>query len=353
MTDDNNDRENNNIVSSNSIETSNSSIPIVSSTNGASLSENQKEPPAENNEEKPSCLNRIRKFSFRQFLRNSRRFCYNPDNGEIMTKKPMTWLQIIVYLVAVYTLIAIFWTICWAVFWNTQIDRAVVKLKNDAGLIGSSPSLSFKPYLPNYNNIPSSSIEINLDSKNMSDLIGWQKWANRTDEFLKEYRNQNIDLNPLEGCKDHPYGYDKGAPCIYLKLNRIHGIKSIPYNMSNISIHLPKMIEDVIKKGDESNKIWVNCEETGETKYLKMIDHFPQGFSNDDYIEASNNNTIPNPLIAIKLTPKVKDVKTPLIKVQCRAWAQNINYYPSREEEGLLTLKFQILKANQPTTNEP
>jgi len=282
--------------------------------------------------------------------RNFRRFIFNPATGEIMSRTPNSWLLIAIFYFIFYFFLAVFWAICFVVFMYTQIDDHVPKWQNSGGIIGSSPSLGFRPYTYQYD-YPSSTIEINLDSQDMTDELGWQKWANRTSEFLKKYKDSIIDLDNLQSCNVYPYGFDTGTPCIYLKLNLIYGLKSIPYNTSSLPEYVPENIKKLIKDSSDTDKIWINCEETGGPKYLKMIDHFPHAISNSKYLIASNNRTIPNPLIAIKLNPKVKGSETPLIQIQCRAWAENIKYDPLLEKQGLLTLEFKVTSSDK--TNVP
>ena len=91
---------------------------------------------------------------------------------------------------------------------------------------------------------------LDLISGDANYVSGRDGWVERTTKFLEPYVNCTKDssLKPadrecfeptlLGACySDKPgfsYGYDEGKPCVFLKLNKIYGLKNTAYDVSHI-----------------------------------------------------------------------------------------------------------------------
>lgn len=278
----------------------------------------------------------------RHGMEKIRYFLHNPDTGEILSRTPKSWLLITIFYVIYYSCLAIFWAICFVAFLYTQTNDYAPKWQNTAGIIGGSPSLGLRPNQPKHL-VRSSLIEIHTDPENLNDdSLHWQEWVQRVNNFFESYNRNDtsFDITTLEECSRNRsnYGYDIGEPCFYLKLNRIYGVENTPYNKSTLPTDMSEKLKTIILNQKMMDQTWVNCEEKSKNgNYLKMIDYFPKshGIVNKLYSEANKNRDNLSPLIAIRLHPYpnatriVDSTNTiPLIEIECRAWAENIEYNP-------------------------
>merc|ERR1712156_884888 len=115
--------------------------------------------------------------------------------------------------------------------------------------------------------------------------------------------------NLLGPCGVRPYGYDQGKPCVYLKLNKIYGVKNeiFPDAIKDVVVEgkkIPDELVNVINLEPDKDQVWVECH--GE---------YPAD------VEALGNQ---------------------LLHVECRAWAKNIGYN-KRDRIGINHLELLIL----------
>merc|ERR1711881_654062 len=137
------------------------------------------------------------------------------------------------------------------------LDAKVPKWQNSNGIIGSNPGVGYRP------KPPMSHVESTLVQFRHGDLGNWKSWVERLDEFLTEYKevgkkpkpNANhvecsFDSLPGEDqfcqfqtnelitgpcTEENKYGYDKGSPCILIKLNKVCIINNPDY-LNNVSL---------------------------------------------------------------------------------------------------------------------
>lgn len=215
-------------------------------------------------------------------------------------------------------------------------------------LIGISPGLGLHPK-QTAELIDSSMIQFNYESETEDKgIAGWKGYADRAKEFLDNYdpslnalnkdctkdngaddKACKFDLAQLGECQTYPYGYDKGEPCVFLKLNRIFGVSNDPYGADD---ELPEGMPEDLKKhikaqGAGSDSVWIDCQgeyPADREALTKNIQYFPssRGLPNFYFPYAKQSNYM-SPLVAVKfknLTPGQ------LVHIECRAWAKNIDY---------------------------
>lgn len=122
-----------------------------------------------------------------------------------------------------------------------------------------------------------------------------------------------LDISQLKDCSSiNGYGFNKSAPCVFLKLNRIFGWKPIFYNdITDLPEKMPDSLKDHIKSLDvkERNQIWVTCEgeSPADREIVGDVQYFPtQGFPGY-YYPFKNTPGYLSPLVAVKfIRPKRK-----------------------------------------------
>ena len=164
----------------------------------------------------------------------------------------------------------------------------------------------------------------------------WNSWSMKVHKFLKPY-NQTTSTFTLDKLGPYgimPYGYDEFTPCIYLKLNRIYGVKNSPCNISelfsenqqkinNPYSEMPLSLRHGIKHINDSNNVWIEChgKTSNDTDAIGKLKYFPSNHEfNDEYFRLIHQRDYVSPLVAVKIIP----YKNTEIKIQCSAWALNI-----------------------------
>ena len=186
------------------------------------------------------------------------------------------------------------------------------------------------------------------DSK--STVPGWSGWTKRIQKFIKEEYNDTLgtgincpadtadskkyckfDRRDLGTCGKGNFGYDKGQPCIFLKINRIYGLVPEYYNdtgrlPSDEDKKLPDDLVKHIKAQKQKNVVWVHChgENPADTEMMGEIEYFPkvQGYP-QEYFPYLNQVGYQSPLLAVQFK---NPAKGHLLHIECRAYAGNIRY---------------------------
>jgi len=308
-------------------------------------------------------------------------FMYNPETGEVMGRTWLSWLKITIFYIIYYSFLAAFWIVMLIVFFQFVEDKTPRWIMGE-GLIGSSPALGVRPKQADAN-IDSSIIMWRSDKVNKSDkydvVPGYQEWVDRTNEFLQPYNAKsdmlyNKDTKEMEktypmDCTNGPltlanltagrfckfdighlgecskmknFGFDKGTPCLIIKLNKIFGLEHSYYTKEgDFPEDAPAKVKARMTKATDKNQVWMHCEgeNAADKENLGEIDYYPKeaGFPSQ-YFPFMNQFGYQSPLVAVHLkNPKVGR----LIHFECRAWAGNIEY-KKRERMGRVHMEIML-----------
>ncbi|KAJ9595666.1 hypothetical protein L9F63_013132, partial [Diploptera punctata] len=257
---------------------------------------------------------------------------------------------VFIFYLIFFSALAILFAICMKGMLLTIDERRPTYLL-DSSIIGSSPGLGFRPM---------------TDISNPGALIWYQAanetnymhWVRQLESFLEPYKethklpgggkNQQLcdydrtpdpgkvcafDVKPLSPCtSEFGYGYNKSAPCVFIKLNKIYDWvadyyrtpKELPEDMP---LDLKEHINDIYlsNKTEQMNQIWVSCkgEHPADRQHIGPIKYYPgRGFPGY-YYPYQNIDGYLSPLIAVMLERPELNVH---INIECRAWAKNIAY---------------------------
>jgi sodium/potassium-transporting ATPase subunit beta len=277
---------------------------------------------------------------------------HNPETGEFLTRTPKSWLLITGFYIIYYSCLAGFWAAMLNIFFLTLTEEAP-KWQNENGLIGTSPGLGLKPGQVDAF-IDSSMIVFNMKAKgdqgkpgDENYVAGTQGWQDRITEFLAPYKNCSgshcFDVNRLGACGTPPYGFDEGKPCVYLKLNKIYGLKNENFKDGELPENMPASLKTHIGSQPDKDQTWVEChgEYPGDIEALGQIKYFPatQGFEDKYFPYLGKTKDYISPLIAVQFANAKHNQ---LLHVECRAWAKNIGYN-KRDRIGINHLELLIL----------
>lgn len=292
---------------------------------------------------------------------------HNPETGEIFTRTPKSWLLITVFYLIYYSCLAGFWAAMLNIFFLTLEDHQP-KWQNANSLIGVSPGVGLKPRQLDQL-IDSTMIAFNFESQDdqgapgdANYIAGWKGWSDRTTEFLAKYEDQEtcknsatgcFSLTKLGACQAAPYGFDKGTPCVFLKLNKIYGHTNEHCKAADLETEpcnaMPDSLKEHIKKQSDQEQVWIEChgEYPADRENLKDIKYFPasQGFPGTFFPykgkEDKDGNKLDyqSPIVAVQFAGAAKNQ---LLHVECRAWAKNIGY-SKRDRVGINHLELLVL----------
>merc|ERR1712212_566412 len=185
----------------------------------------------------------------RTFCESLQYMIYDPANGTILTRTPISWLKIIVFYCIYYSCLAGFWIGCMNIFFLTVPDDRP-KWEQAASIIGNNPGVGLRPQSTD-KLIDSSMIVLsvgekdreptNLEgegNKNIDYAVRMKKFMDKYDDTtgLQDCETNEIDtgaqgckfdVGTLGDCRDFPYGYvgnetSNAEPCIFLKFNKIY-----------------------------------------------------------------------------------------------------------------------------------
>jgi len=279
---------------------------------------------------------------------------HNPETGEYFSRTPKSWLLIISFYILFYACLAGFWFALFQIFWLTLPDGEP-KYQAGNGLIGKSPGLGLKPAQVD-KFMDSTLMAFNMNAQqdqgkpgDENYVAGYQGWANRAGDFLDKYRigstkcdQHCFDLKQLGACSENSYGYDEGKPCIYLKLNKIFGLKNEIFDLKELPADMPDTLKKHINDQNDKDQVWVEChgEKPADKEALGEINYYPksQGFP-AKYFPFKNQKGYQSPLVAVQF---VNARHRQMLRIECRAWAANIGYN-RRDKIGIAHLDLLIL----------
>jgi len=275
-------------------------------------------------------------------------FIHNPETGEYFTRTPKSWALITGFYIIYYSCLAAFWAAMLMIFFTTLRDDQPKWMAGES-LIGVSPGVGLRPKQPNQKDHLDSTIILYSikHEKDTADFAGYGPWVNSTKTFLDTYKADGrvcdsanpvtkdkdggcrFDLSELKDCVKDGYGFKEGAPCLFLKLNRIMDLENDHYNDMddpNLPEDFPENLKAHINSQTDKEQVWVNCqgEYPADKEALGDPEYFPKSRGFPGYFfPYMNQKNYQSPLVAVRF-PNAK--KNQLLHVECRVWAWNIGY---------------------------
>ncbi|XP_046676077.1 sodium/potassium-transporting ATPase subunit beta-2-like isoform X2 [Homalodisca vitripennis] len=271
-------------------------------------------------------------------------FLWNSETKQFLGRTAGSWAKILLFYCCFYACLIGFFSAMLAIFYQT-LDMKVPKWQLDSSLIGSNPGLGFRP-MP-----PESHVESTLVWFKKTDSQNLNIWINKIDEFLQPYRNVSVggnvvtcnynnpppegkvcsvDINEWEPCtKEKGYSYNRGTPCIFLKLNKIFNWMPQYYTgVGELPEKMPQDLKNHIQAehlNDQAslNTVWVSCEgeNPADVENIGSIQYFPKRGFPGYFFPYKNQEGYLSPVIAIWFEAPTTGV---LVNIECKAWAKNI-----------------------------
>jgi len=200
-----------------------------------------------------------------------------------MGRTGSSWGKVGLFYVIFYAGLAAFFSIMLVVFYQT-LDNYEPKWQLTRSVIGTNPGMGFRP-MP-----PESNIESTLIWFEQGQNRTMNHWIKNLQSFLAPYREKNtpgefgecekkpekeadsksvcdfqVENDRMKECVEGKfYGYDKGRPCVAVKLNRIYGWKPDYITKDDIDRFdrdIPDQLRSVIMAHTgPHDMVWLYCE---------------------------------------------------------------------------------------------
>jgi sodium/potassium-transporting ATPase subunit beta len=289
---------------------------------------------------------------------------YNPDKNYILGRTPGNWGTLLIFYALFYTILAALFAICMQGLLST-LNKQEPKWQLESSLIGSNPGLGVRP-LPD--DLHRGAL-IWYDAKEKTQV---EYWTRLLSQFLQPYTNKtmmvgggrnqvqcshdtgpgfgqvcavNIEKNFGPCSESNGFGYNRSAPCIYLKLNKIYNwIPEYYDNPDELPIEMPDDLKATIKSlpQNERKQVWISCngDHSSDEENLRGFSYWPsRGFPGYFY-PFKNAPGYLSPLIAVQIN---RPTLNRIINIECRAWAKNIIYNGSmRDRQGSIVFELMI-----------
>lgn len=316
-------------------------------------------------EEKKGCME-----NFNGFLR----FVYNPNDGTVLGRGGKSWGRLLVFYTFYYIFLACLFyasiTICYNCL-DKETPYFQTRLEN--------PGVTIQPKLH-------SKVSLEKDIIfDVSDPKSYSKYTEQLTEFLEPYQPDQqtndsfIDCGnsftkyygdsgeddktkvckfsaaQLGACGTGQFGYDKGQPCVLVKLNKVINWTPVGYfnNLDDAKDYewskAPALSDVLGDKKQSNSQLYVSCyglkEEdqvnlNGEAGVSENTKYQPEGlgFGFYPYQGKLVQPGYLSPLVGVQFTHVERNV---LINVGCKVYAQNIDE-SDKLESGFFTFKLQV-----------
>ncbi|BES88650.1 unnamed protein product [Nesidiocoris tenuis] len=275
-------------------------------------------------------------------------FLWNSETNQFLGRTFSSWAKILFFYLCFYAGLAAFFSGLLALFYQT-LDFQTPKWTLTGSLIGANPGLGFRP-MPPESHVESTLIWYKVADNNFA------PWTEKLDNFLKPYREPSketeaaavncdfsdppaengrvckVDITAWSPCvKEKGYNFPAGAPCIFLKLNKIfdwmpefyNDTEKLPANMpEDLKTHIA---DEKTHSPKNLNTVWVSCEgeNPADVENIGSIQYIPRRGFPGFYFPYKNQKGYLQPIIAIWFERPANGV---LINIECKAWAHNIQH---------------------------
>jgi len=279
-------------------------------------------------------------------------FIWNGERGEFLGRTGTSWAKVGLFYLIFYAGLAAFFAVMLVIFYQT-LDNFEPKWKLDSSIIGDNPGLGFRP-MPPEKNIESTLIWFKHGTNNREK---WKHWVTELDNFLKPYdigqqsseagehmvdcnfgqpapkgKVCRFDINSLgSNCtRENNFGYDRGSPCVLIKINRIFDWVPEVYNQAALESGkyndvLSDEVKHLISENPDKDIAWLTCEgeNPADKENIGQVLYHPRPGFPAYYYPFVNTPSYLSPIVMVQF---VKPVTGVLINVECKAWAKNIEH---------------------------
>ncbi|CAH1781968.1 unnamed protein product [Owenia fusiformis] len=271
-------------------------------------------------------------------------FLWNSERKEFLGRNCMSWIQISLFYLVYYTLLAGFFGACLAIFFTT-IDMNRPKYIGKDNILRDLPGMGYRP-MPDF--------ETTLIRFEQGKPSSYKLYTDHIQAFLDQYENERqvgenyVDCSnsertdPEKVCRfevrdlgaectwQKDFGYDEGKPCVLLKLNKIYDW--VPEALSN-----PNITGDPGRYREKDIMITCQGENPADDENIGPVKFWPASGMPFQFFPYRNQLGYRAPLVMAQFENPANGV---VIQVRCMAWANNI-YHHRNDKMG--SVHFELL----------
>ncbi|XP_017152727.1 uncharacterized protein LOC108162486 [Drosophila miranda] len=182
---------------------------------------------------------------------------------------------------------------------------------------------------------------LTFDSRNDTEV---NDMYTRILDFFKKYDDLEESERFGPCTADQKFGYMSRSPCVFLKINRLIGFKTVPYthpdqvDREHCKTHdemiLKSLLRNITSQEERQNRIWLTCSTKPKNKL--QIEFYPEPAIRTEYTDIEEKfvkDTLDqgdlNRIVALKLRNLKSNER---FDINCKIWAQNI--YHNEEDFG-------------------
>jgi sodium/potassium-transporting ATPase subunit beta len=289
---------------------------------------------------------------------------WNSETKEFMGRGFVSWVAILSFYVFFYAFLAAFWAACLAAFLHT-IDYNQPTQQGNYSLLKANPGMTFEPMPWNDRTLVKFTVHNSSSYTNYTQQL--------TDTVLKPYWDLYYDLavynnaSPIatfcdgnqkyaglgyfcatdmasaipDECRpENDYGFALGAPCVFLRPNKIYGYKPLPYgNITAETANESPLPPASLYTRYDPNYIGITCEgeNDGDKDNLLEVTFYPdKGFPFYFYPYYNQKGYLPPFVLA-----RFRVVPGNVIMIWCRIWAANIKH-DKNDLQGSIHFELQV-----------
>jgi len=299
---------------------------------------------------------------------------FDPSNGTILTRTPLSWIKIFVFYCIYYTALAAFWVACLQIFFIT-ISEHEPRWTLKESLIGANPGVGLRPgtsdekidsslYIFNLKDYSTDPTNPKGEGETNADV------ARRMDLYMQKYNDQSelvdcsgsvspsdqgrclFPVTELGECSAFPYGLmpsgGKVKPCFFLKLNKIYGFKPEPIDVTNLQEEfkegLPNKVKDLINTHGGDN-VYMDCkgrfpaDNEGDDHQDIDLEYFPASQTIPlKYFPFMNGPNYHSPMVAVRIN---NPPTGRMIHIECRAYYHGV-VHSTKDKIGLTQFEVMV-----------
>ncbi|XP_033236488.1 uncharacterized protein [Drosophila pseudoobscura] len=245
--------------------------------------------------------------------------------GTYLSRLPMHWVYTVLSTVG-YILFVFLFSMAW-------FDHITEDMTNNQPIT--------KMLQPHLSLSPTATRGLTFDPRNDTEV---NDMYTRILDFFKKYENLEESERFGPCTADQKFGYMSRSPCVFLKIHRLIGFKTVPYTHPDQvdrehcktydEMILKSLLRNITSQEERQNRIWLTCSTKPKNKI--QIEFYPEPAIRTEYTDIEEKfvkDTLDqgdlNRIVALKLRNLRANER---IDINCKIWAQNI--YHNEEDFG-------------------
>ncbi|XP_041448376.1 uncharacterized protein LOC111078339 [Drosophila obscura] len=241
------------------------------------------------------------------------------SQGTYLSRLPMHWVYTVLCAVGYIVFVLLF-----SMAWFDHVTEGITENRPNTKMV--QPHLSLAT---------TAARGLTYDPRNDTEV---NDMYTRSLAFFQRYGDAGESERFGPCTADQKFGYMSRAPCVFLKINRLIGFKTVPYTHPDqvdrehdkrpAEMILKSLLRNITDQEARQNRIWFTCSTKPKNKL--QIEFYPEPAVRTEYTDIEEKfagNSLDredlNRIVALKLRNLRPNER---VDINCRIWAQNIHH---------------------------